>query len=162
LIGSVSLPAKASEESAKDFLVSLQGDFSGRGDAILIGSKKERIACKINSAFDPEQSTLTLSGECASTKGKGEVNGNIKVVDDDVSGNFVSPRKNVRVTQSSGHFIDGKMVFVVSMMDDNVGKLIRVQQVIEKTDEGITADFFTFDNATQSYERTGQISFERQ
>ena len=51
---------------------------------------------------------LAVSGECASTKGKSKVNGGIVADGEDVAGNFVAPRPNLEITQSSGEFAEGQ------------------------------------------------------
>ena len=148
-------------ETAAGFLESLQGNYSGRGKAVVLGDQIESIACKIKGDFNKQNSKLLLSGECASTKGKSAVNGDITANENSLKGAFVSPRQGVRVTRSSGTFSGGKMLLTASMMDDKVGKLIKVRQVISKTGDGINAEFFTFDNATNSYKSSGSIKLKR-
>lgn len=148
-------------QTAADFLKSLEGDYAGRGNARLIGDKSQRIACKISSVFDDSASKLVVSGECAGTQGKGTINGAITAMNDQLDGSFVSPRKGMTVTQSSGQLEGETLQLSTSMVDENAGRLVRIRQVISKTEDGIDARFFTFDNGTNSYEPSGQIQLNK-
>lgn len=152
-----SVSAKA--ETAAQFLESLEGTYSGRGKAQVIGSEMETVACRINGDF--ASGKLSVSGECASTKGKGKVNGGITAKGNSLSGSFVSPRPNVEITRSSGEFKGGKLHLSLAMMDNQVGKLMRVRQVISRTSDGMNAEFFLYDNATDTYKPSGSISLTR-
>jgi len=151
--------ASAPTETVSDFLKSIVGDYSGRGKAKVIGAKLDTIACKINNAFDTDK--LVITGDCASTKGKGKVNGEIRFVEDELSGTFVSPRPNVEITQSSGVFNDGKLILSASMLDNKVGGLTRVRQVISRSEDGLDAEFFQYDNSSKTYEPAGSMKLKR-
>lgn len=151
--------AQAKAETASDFLKSIEGQYSGRGKAKIIGDTIDTVACKIVSDF--EAGKLAVSGDCASTKGKGKVNGGITANENKVAGTFVSPRPNLEITQSSGQFADGKMELFTSMVDHQKGGLIRVRQVISRTDDGIRADFFRYDNRSKSYKESGSIDLTK-
>ncbi|GEM_PF-6924178 len=151
------VPSQAMAQTASDFLKSLEGDFAGRGNAIVVGDKSQRIACKISSVFDIEAGALNVTGECAGTKGKSKINGGVTAVDDQVKGSFLSPRKGMTVTQSYGAYEGDRMQLLTSMVDENAGRLVKIKQVISKTEEGINAQFFTFSNASNAYEPTGEI-----
>ena len=149
----------AHAETAADFLKSIEGSYSGRGKAKLIGEKLDTVACKINNAFEDDR--LEVSGECASTKGKSKVNGGIVVDGEDVAGNFVAPKPNLEITQSSGEFAEGQMTLSTSMLDHQKGGLIRVRQIISRTEDGIKADFFRYDNMSKSYKPSGSIDLKK-
>jgi hypothetical protein len=150
----------ATEQTAEEFLKSLQGEFAGRGNAIVIGDRAQRIACKISSVFDDSTSVLNVTGECAGTKGKSKINGDVAAAGDKVKGSFLSPRKGMTVTQSFGSFEGDSMQLLTSMVDENAGRLVKIRQVISKTDEGINAQFFTYSNSSKSYEPTGEIALK--
>ena len=152
---------QAQAQTAADFLKSLEGDYSGRGNARFIGDKSQRIACKVSSVFDESASKLVVTGECAGTQGKGTISGAITAMNDQLDGSFVSPRKGMTVTQSSGQLEGETMQLSTSMVDENAGRLVRIRQVISKTEEGIDAQFFTFDNGTNSYQPSGEIQLNR-
>lgn len=152
-------PLNASAETASDFLKSIEGDFSGRGKAKLIGKQLDTIACKISNSYAADK--LVVTGNCASTKGKGKVNGEIRLGDGKLSGTFVSPRPNVEITQSSGVFNDGRLILSASMMDNQVGRLSRVRQIISRSEEGIEAEFFLYDNASKSYKPSGSMKLKK-
>lgn len=148
-------------ETAAAFLKSLEGNYSGRGSAEIVGKQKTKIACKIKSDFSQNNSKLTLSGQCASTKGKGEINGGITAKDNTIAGTFVSPKQGVKVTRSSGRFASGKLTLSASMFDEKAGKLIKVRQVISKLKNGISAKFFTYDNASKTYKQSGSLKLKK-
>ena len=156
------LQAPARAETASEFLKSLEGDFSGRGSAVVVGKDTTKISCKLSNRFAESSNSLNVAGECASTKGKGKVSGTVTASNDQLKGNFVSTRQNVKVTKSDGQYANGKMVLSTMMMDEKVGRLIRVRQSVERTDGGIKATFFTYDNATQEYKPAGSISLKKQ
>lgn len=151
----------ARAETATDFLSSLEGSYSGRGEATVIGDKKSKVSCKISNVFEESQSSLVVSGECASTRGKGKISGSIVASGGNLRGNFLSPRKGMEVTQSSGSYSDGTMQLSSSMVDQEVGRLTKVRQIITRTETGIAAAFFVFDNATQTYEPSGNITLRK-
>jgi hypothetical protein len=161
ILASLVAPGLANAETASDFLKSLQGDYSGRGKATLIGKNAEKIACKITNTFDETAGKLVVDGECASTKGKDRISGSVTAANNTFDGAFVGPRKGMTVTQSSGSYTEGQMVLNASMIDDSAGKLTRVRQVISRSSDGIVAKFFTFDNRTQSYEESGDITLNK-
>ncbi len=149
----------ARAETAAEFLESLEGSYTGRGKARVIGDNLDTVACKITNDFNAGK--LSVSGECASTKGKSKVNGGISTNGDKLTGTFVAPRPNVEITQSSGEFKDGKVLLSASMMDNQVGKLMRVRQVISRTSSGLNAEFFLYDSATRTFQPSGNIVLKR-
>ncbi len=155
------LPSLVLAETASEFLRSMEGNYSGRGNAVLIGDDTAKIACKIQNSYDAAAFKLVVTGECASTKGKGKVNGGIIALNNAVQGTFVAPRKGMEITQSFGSFKDGKMQLSTSMVDSEAGKLVKVRQVISRTDGGFEAEFFTFDNGTKAYEPSGMIKLKK-
>lgn len=152
-------PGDAHAETASEFLASMAGDYSGSGKARVIGQNLETIACKIRNDF--ANGKLQVSGECASTKGKGKVTGAISANGNSLSGTFVAPRPNVEITKSSGQFMDGQLVLSASMMDNQIGKLIRVRQIVSRSGQGLNAEFFLYDNATKTYKPSGNIKLKR-
>ncbi|MGB7286390.1 MAG: hypothetical protein WBC71_05620 [Salaquimonas sp.] len=161
LVTAIVMPVSAHAETASDFLRSLEGNYSGRGNATIVGDSKSRVACKINNVFSDGEDKLVVSGECASTKGKGKINGGIVAKNNTVRGSFVAPRKGMEVTQSSGSFNGSKMQLSTSMVDQEAGKLVKVRQIISKTGSGIKAEFFVFDNKTKQYEASGSIDLKK-
>lgn len=161
LIAGLAWASPANAETAADFLKSLEGNYSGRGTAIVIGNKPQRIACKISNVYDANDTVLNVSGECAGTKGKSKINGGVSVLNDHLKGSFLSPRKGMVVTQSAGSLEGDKMQLSTSMVDENVGRLVKIRQVISKTDEGINAKFYTYNNSSKTYEPTGEIKLNK-
>ncbi len=155
----LAVPAHSRAETASDFLKSIEGSYSGRGKAKLIGDKLDTVACRIESDFNSGK--LAVTGECASTKGKGKVNGGITANGDSVAGTFVAPRPNLEVTKSSGEYADGKMTLFTSMIDNQKGGLIRVRQIISRIEDGIKADFFRYDNMSKTYKEFGSIELKK-
>lgn len=151
----------ARAETAAEFLKSLEGNYSGRGNAVVIGDETTKVSCKLANSFDASSKALKISGNCASTKGKGAVNGKVVAKGNKLSGSFVSTRQNVRVTKTSGQFSGKTMVLSSHMMDDKTGQLIRVRQQISKTGSGIKAVFYAFDSKTQKYKPAGSINLKK-
>ena len=151
----------ASADTAGDFLKKLEGSYSGRGTAKILGSEDERIACKITNTYDAAATRLSLTGECASTKGKNPVSGSVTASGGALTGTFVAPSSNMKVTRSSGSIEGGRMVLLTALFDEKAGNLIRVRQEISAAADGITAMFFTYDNASGEYEKSGTIEFRR-
>ena len=156
----VTVPA-ARAETAAEFLKSLEGNYSGRGNAVVIGEETTKISCKLANSFDASAKALKVNGNCASTKGKGAVNGKVVAKGNNLTGSFVSTRQNVRVTKTSGQFSGRTMVLSSHMMDDKTGQLIRVRQQISKTGSGIKAVFYAFDSKTQKYKPAGSIDLKK-
>jgi len=157
----LALPQFAQAETATEFLKSLEGDYVGRGKATIIGENSEKIACKITNTYDEAAKKLLLNGECASTKGKDKINGGVTAKNNTFDGTFVSPRKGMTITQSSGRFSGGKMILTASMVDNTAGRLVRIQQIISKSGKDIVAKFLTYDNATKTYKQSGDISLKK-
>lgn len=148
-------------ETAADFLKSLEGSYAGRGNAVVVGDETTKISCKVANHFDASAIALEISGNCASTKGKSVVNGKVVANGGKLSGSFVSARKDVTVTKTSGQFSGGKMVLTTNMLENKTGNLIRVRQHISRTDSGIKADFYAFDSKTQKYKPSGTINLKK-
>lgn len=157
----LALPTLANADGATDFLKSLEGDYAGRGKAMLIGEKADKIACKISNTFDEAENMLVLDGECASTKGKDKIKGGVTTVNNTFEGAFVSPRNGMTITQNSGRFAGGKMILSVSMIEKSSGRLVRIQQIISKSGQNIQAKFLTYDNATSTYKESGDITLNK-
>lgn len=152
---------QALAENAASFLKSLEGDYSGRGTAIILGDEPTKVSCKFKNAFDEGNISLKVTGECASTKGKGAVNGTITANGQKLSGTFVSTRQGVKLTQSNGTLSNGNLIISASLWDEQVGRLIKVRQSIRKTGSGINAQFFTYDNASGKYESSGTMNLRK-
>lgn len=153
------LPAYA--DTAGEFLASLEGTYAGRGEAKILGDAAERISCRIENDYDPDTNKLSLSGECASTKGKDRINGGVTANGTSLSGAFVSPRSGVTVTQSSGSVDGDTMVLSASLLEEKTQSLTRVRQVISKSETGLMVEFQTYDNASGSYESNGRIDLTK-
>ena len=80
---------------------------------------------------------------------------------DEVSGSFVSTRKDVRVTKTSGQVSGKSMVLSSSMVENKTGNLIRVRQQVSRTGNGIKAVFYAFDSKTQKYKPAGSINLKK-
>ena len=151
----------ARAETAADFLKSLEGNYTGRGNAVVIGDETTKISCKLANSFDASAKALKVSGNCASTKGKGVINGKVVANGNKVSGSFVSTRKDVRITKTSGQFSGRSMVLSSSMVENKTGNLIRVRQQVSRTGNGIKAVFYAFDSKTQKYKPAGSINLKK-
>lgn len=161
LVFAIAMPQLAAAETTTEFLKSLTGNYAGRGVASVFGTENDKIACKIANSYDDGAKRLSLTGECASAQGKGAVNGGVSVKGDRLSGTFVTPRKNLKLTKSSGRIVNGEMVLTASLFDEKAGKLVRLQQVVSKTPQGIQAVFYKYDNKSGQYERSGSLKLNK-
>lgn len=156
LLAGTSVPAFA--DPASDFLKGLEGSWRGRGSAILPGREKaERITCQVTNDFQGD--ALVVNGECASTQGKSPVSGRLSHAGEKVSGSFINALQGARMTKSSGALSGGNLVVSSSFVENATGNLTRTRQVIRKGGSGFKADFFTYDNASGSYQPAGSITF---
>ena len=154
-------PGAVLADANSDFLASLSGAYSGRGTASILGDERGRISCKITNDYDDSAKRLTLSGQCASTKGKGPVRGRVSLIGGRLSGTFVTSNENTKVTRSRGRIANGKLILSTTMFNENAGRLVRLRQIIRKTGKGFTLDIHTYDRSSRSYEQSGQITFRK-
>jgi hypothetical protein len=150
--------APAFADPASDFLKGLEGSWRGRGSALLPGREKpERITCQVTNEYEGD--SLVVSGECASTQGKSSVSGRLSHAGEKVSGSFINALQGATMTKSSGALSRGNLVVSSSFVENATGNLTRTRQVIRKGGSGFKADFFTYDQASGSYEPSGSITF---
>lgn len=149
------------EETAEKFLETLNGEFRGRGEAIIeLSNNQERVSCKLNNAFDAEQKVLSIQGVCATTQGKASVEGKLTMVDGKVVGSFLSPFKNSEITQETSDYDDGKLILSTSFVNKDTGNLSRMRQIVVSGEEGgFNSTFQKFDNAAGDYKDTGYVEF---
>lgn len=160
---SVTVLAEAAwaEETPEKFLETLNGEFRGRGEAVLeITNQQERVSCKLDNNFSSEEQILSITGVCATTQGKAEVEGKLSVVDGEVVGSFLSPFKNSEITKETSYFADGKLVLSTSFVNKDTGNLNRMRQIVVSNPEGgFNSTFQKFDNAAGDYKDTGYVEF---
>jgi len=149
------------EETPEKFLEALNGEFRGRGEAVLeITNQQERVSCKLDNIFSSEEQILNIAGVCATTQGKAEVEGKLSVVDGKVVGSFLSPFKNSEITQETSDYKDGKLVLSTSFVNKDTGNLSRMRQIVASNPEGgFNSTFQKFDNAAGDYKDTGYVEF---
>ncbi len=150
-------------DSPAKFLAGLDGEFKGRGMAILeFSDKEQRITCKLKNNFDETQEELHISGECASTQGKASVNGKLQIVDGQITGSFFSPFPNSEMTTSQGTISNGSLVVSAAFVNNETGNLQKVRQIVSRaTNSGFDSKFQSFDNASDSYQDAGSMKFKR-
>ena len=152
-------PAKA---DAKAFFGTLEGKFKGRGKAVPQGGTKPvSISCRVSNTYSAGSGQLKISGNCASTQGKAKVSGALKHNGNRVSGSFISPFADMRLTSSSGSYSGGKLDVVSNFVEKGSGKLQRMRQIVKKAGNGFRTDFYTFDSATKKYKAAGSIIFTK-
>lgn len=155
------IPSTAYSDTAGDFIKSLAGKYSGKGTAEVIPGKRDRVSCKITNSFSSETTQLAMDGLCASVRGKGNVSGSIEIINGEIKGSFINGNSDIVVTQSSGQMSGAKLVLSSSLMDQKVGKLSRMRQIISKTDTGFVTDFYVFDNKSGKYEPSGSLTLKQ-
>lgn len=146
--------------SIDEFLEKMDGKFSGKGIAEIIGKKRDNILCKVENVYDGSKDGLLLSGNCASVKGKKAVSGKITYIDGKLSGALISGA-NVEITKSYGSIVKDTMVLTTYAMHNKTGKLTRVRQEISHTDSGITTIFYRYNNKKREYLKVGSLDLER-
>ncbi len=151
-------PAKA--DAAGDFLKQLEGNWRGRGQATIPGRKNaERITCQVTNIYEAASSELLVSGECASTQGKTPVKGRLSHTGNTVSGSLIDAYKGATVTKSVGSVSSLSLDVSSNFVDDATGNLTRTRQVVQLSDTGFSADFFTFDTRAQEFKPAGSLTF---
>lgn len=148
-------------DSPEKFLEALNGEFRGRGEAVIeLSNRQERVSCKLENAFNSEQQVLNIVGVCATTQGKAKVDGKLSMVDGKVVGSFLSPFKNSDKTQETSNYDDGKLTISTSFVNKDTGSLSRMRQiVVSNPDGGFNSTFQKFDNAAGGYKDTGYVEF---
>ena len=63
------------------------------------------------------------------------------------------------MTKSTGKVNGNELVVSANFVDNATGALWRSRQVVRKTGEGFSADFFTFENAKGEFVKSGSIQF---
>lgn len=149
------------EENAENFLESLNGEFRGRGEAILeLSNRQERVSCKLDNTFNSENKVLEIAGVCATTQGKAEVEGKLSMVNGKVVGSFLSPFKNSKITKETSNYDDGKLVISTAFVSNDTGNLTRMRQIVVNDEKGgFNSTFQKFDNASGAYKDTGYVEF---
>lgn len=153
--------ASFAADSPEKFLEGLNGEFRGRGEAVIeLSNRQERVSCKLDNAFNSEQQILNIAGVCATTQGKAKVDGKLSMVDGKVVGSFLSPFKNSEITQEASDYNDGKLIISTSFVNKSTGNLSRMRQiVVSNPTGGFNSTFQKFDNATGGYKDTGYVEF---
>jgi len=153
--------ASFAADSPEKFLEGLNGEYRGRGEAIIeLSNRQERVSCKLDNAFNSEQQTLNIVGVCATTQGKAKVDGKLSMVDGKVVGSFLSPFKNSEITQETSNYDDGKLTISTSFVNKDTGNLSRMRQIVITNPEGgFNSTFQKFDNAAGDYKDTGFVEF---
>lgn len=148
-------------DSPEKFLQGLNGEFRGRGEAVIeISNTQERVSCKLDNNFNAEQKTLSIVGVCATTQGKAQVDGKLSLVNGKVVGSFLSPFKNSEITQETSSYNDGKLTISTSFVNKDTGNLSRMRQiVVSNSSGGFNSTFQKFDNAADGYKDTGYVEF---
>lgn len=154
-------PTVAMSDTASKFLEGFQGKYSGKGTAELIEGKNDRVSCKLSNKFDEKLAKLEISGRCASVRGVGLVSGSIKVDSGQVKGGFLTRNLGIEIKDSAGDFSKGKLILTSSILDKKVGKLSKMKQIISKSGAGYVAEFFTFDDASGQFEKTGSLKLKQ-
>ena len=156
--------AQASQTNggAREFLESMVGEYRGRGE-VLVGPARsqERVSCKLSNNFDAAALALAINGKCATTQGRVDVDGTLKMNDDkNIVGSFLSTSKDSEITQSSGSFSNGSLTLSMSMISKRTGDLSKTRQVVSRNSEGgFSSVFYKYDNASKSYLETGKVNF---
>lgn len=160
-VSTILVEAVKAEDTAEKFLQALNGEFRGRGEAIIeLSNRQERVSCKLDNAFNAEQQVLSIEGVCATTQGKAEVEGKLAMVDGKVIGSFLSPFKNSEITQEASEYDDGKLIISTSFVNKDTGNLSRMRQIVVSDSEGgFSSTFQKFDNSLGDYQDTGYVEF---
>lgn len=148
------------QADAGAFLKSLEGGWRGSGVAKLPGREtEERISCRVTNDYDSNANELSINGSCATTQFKGSVSGKLNYTGNDVTGALMGSFDGSRMTKSTGKVDGNELVVSANFVDNATGALWRSRQVVRKTGEGFSADFFTFENAKGEYVKSGSIQF---
>ncbi len=148
-------------DTAENFLEALNGEFRGRGKAVLeLSNRQERVSCKLDNNFDAENKVLNIVGVCATTQGKAEVEGKLSMVNGKVVGSFLSPFRNSDITKESSNYDKGKLIISTALVNKDSGNLSRMRQIVVNNPDGsFNSTFQKFDNASGVYKNTGYVEF---
>jgi len=153
-------PVPSQADAGEELLRKLNGEWRGRGTAIMPGRQKaERVTCSIENRWDAEASTLEVSGQCASSQGKSPVSGRLELKGGVVSGSFLGDFEGSTPTRSGGAVTSRELVVVTSFVNNATGALSQTRQVIRPSARGFSAEFFLYDNRSRSYEKSGDMEF---
>ena len=152
----------ASMAATNQVFSALEGKFRGKGSAIVGSSgKKIRLSCQLTNSYSKKSGKLKMSGKCASTQGSRKISGVIAHSGNSVSGSYFTARSGVQLTKSYGKTNGNNMTIFASFIDEQIGSLTKIKQVIKVSDSGFNAHVFTFDKKTKKYKPTGRFSFKR-
>ncbi|MEC9342205.1 MAG: hypothetical protein VYD64_00010, partial [Pseudomonadota bacterium] len=133
------MPAAQAAEAAGQFLKRLEGEYRGRGSAMLPGrDDAEKVTCQLTNHYDADGKTLVVKGKCASAQAKSSVSGKMMHDGDSVSGSLISSAE-ATVTKSSGSVSGGKLTVTTNFVDNTTGRLTRTLQVIRHAGSGFEA-----------------------
>ena len=140
----------------------LDGEFKGKGSAIVSSDgKKTRILCNVKNVYNASTGKLAMTGKCASAKGSRKVNGAIFHKGNTLTGTYMAMRSGIKMTKSSGQASGNTLTISSTFFDEQLGKLIRIRQVIKVSDGGFVADVFAYDNKSKKYKAAGNFNFKR-
>lgn len=162
LLASLSISSLSfAADSPEKFLEGLNGEFRGRGEAIIeLSNRQERVSCKLDNDFNSEQQILKIAGVCATTQGKANVDGQLSLVNGKVVGSFLSPFKDSQITKETSNYTNGKLTISTTLVNKNTGNLSRMRQIVVSNPEGgFNSTFQKFDNAAGNYKDTGFVAF---
>lgn len=152
------------DEASMDFLESLDGKFRGRGLAVLpISGREERVSCQINNAFDEASRKLSITGRCATTQGKMEVNGELIVKEDgNFEGVFISPSDNMELKESQIDFTDDALTISTVTYDIKKDKTFKAKQIVKLSEAGksFSSAFELFSEEKNAYQNVGTLEFK--
>ncbi|MGI9399915.1 MAG: hypothetical protein ACR2O0_01560 [Rhizobiaceae bacterium] len=145
---------------AGQFLKSLEGGWRGSGVAKLPGREtEERISCRVNNAYSNSSNELSVNGTCATTQFKSSVQGKLNHDGNDVTGALMGSFDGARMTKSTGTVKGNQLVVSANFVDNATGALWRSRQIVRTTGKGFSADFYTYENASGKYVKSGSIKF---
>lgn len=147
---------------AASFLKGLDGSFRGRGKATYANGKKTvNVSCQIANHLSTDGSDLKITGVCATTQGKANVKGRLKLLGSKFSGAFFSPSVTMKLTKSYGVVKGNALTMTSFFVDDRSGQLTRIKQVVQKTNAGFSSSISTYDNASKKFRTSGTIKFKK-
>jgi len=147
---------------AATFLKGLDGSYRGRGKAFFMDGKKAvNVSCRIANEVSADGSSLKVTGVCATTQGKANVNGELQVKGKKITGAFFSPSANMKLTKSHGEVKGRELIVISYFVDSQSGALTQIKQIVQKNGRGFSSHILTYDNASKKYQQSGTIKFKK-
>lgn len=164
-LAGAAIAGPASASGADEFLRQFEGSWRGGGSVKRsLDAKPMRIQCALNMSLNEAKKQLENTGKCATTSGKGNVEGEIVYSDSGHSlrGTFLRSYGNTKVLKSSGSWDSDAMTFNATHQDTITEEVSRSRTIISKpSGNRFVSSIYEYDRSRGAFIRIGELVFKR-